>query len=74
LLHAVVAELTAGGGQVALSGLKNRVRKTAPDFSEKTLGYRSFLQFCKAAATSGAVALKWSADADDYLLTTAARD
>jgi hypothetical protein len=46
------------------------VRKAAPDFSEKKLGYRSFLQFCKAAATSGAVDLSWSSDADDYLLTT----
>ena len=43
----------------------------APDFSEKKLGYRSFLQFCKAAATGGAVDLAWSADADDYLLTAA---
>jgi hypothetical protein len=57
---------------VALSGLKNQVRKVAPDFSEKKLGYRSFLQFCRAAATSGIVDLKWSADADDYLLTTEA--
>jgi hypothetical protein len=70
LLRSVVADLTGSGGSVALSGLKNRVRKTAPDFSEKKLGYRSFLQFCKAAATTGAVDLEWSADADDYLLTT----
>ena len=68
LLRSVVAE----HGSVALSGLKNRVRKVAPDFSEKKLGYRSFLQFCKAAATSAAVDLKWSPDADDYLLTTIA--
>jgi uncharacterized LabA/DUF88 family protein len=71
LLRSVVGDL-AGGGPVALSGLKNRVRKVAPDFSEKKLGYRSFLQFCKAAATSGSVRLEWSADADDYLLTTTA--
>jgi len=70
LLHLVVSELAGSGGSVALSGLKNRVRKAAPDFSEKKLGYRSFLQFCKAAATSGAVDLKWSPEADDYLLTT----
>ncbi|GAB7039438.1 MULTISPECIES: NYN domain-containing protein [Catenuloplanes] len=69
VLRTVVQELAAGNGAVALSGLKNRVRKVAPGFSEKKLGYRSFLQFCKAAATSGAVALEWSADADDYLLT-----
>ncbi|GAB7046191.1 PIN domain-containing protein [Catenuloplanes indicus] len=69
VLRAVVRELSTGNGAVALSGLKNRVRKVAPGFSEKKLGYRSFLQFCKAAATSGAVALEWNADADDYLLT-----
>jgi hypothetical protein len=66
----VVADLAGSDGSVALSGLKNRVRKVAPDFSEKKLGYRSFLQFCKAAATSGAVGLTWNADIDDYLLTT----
>ncbi len=69
LLRSVVADLAGSDGAVALSGLKNRVRKVAPDFSEKKLGYRSFLQFCKAAATGGAVRLDWSPDADDYLLT-----
>ncbi len=64
LLRSVV-----GDGPVPLSGLKNKLRKVRPDFSEKKLGYRSFLQFCQAAATSGAVDLRWSADADDYLLT-----
>ena len=68
LLRSVVADLAAGGGQVALSGLKNQVRRVRPDFSEKKLGYRSFLQFCKAAATGGAVDLAWSPEADDYLL------
>jgi uncharacterized protein (TIGR00288 family) len=66
LLRSVVADL---GGAVALSGLKNKVRKVVPDFSEKKLGYRSFLQFCKAAATNGAVSLKWNDDIDDYQLT-----
>jgi uncharacterized protein (TIGR00288 family) len=71
LLRGVVTDL-AGGGPVALSGLKNQVRKVAPDFSEKKLGYRSFLQFCKAAATNGSVDLKWNPAADDYLLTAPA--
>ena len=70
LLRTVVFDLAGSDGSAALSGLKNQVRKVAPDFSEKKLGYRSFLQFCKAAATSGAVDLKWSPEADDYLLTT----
>lgn len=69
LLRGVVAELGSGGNPVALSGLKNQLRRARPDFSEKKLGYRSFLQFCKAAATSGAVDLRWSPEADDYLLT-----
>jgi hypothetical protein len=69
LLRAVVFDLAGSNGSAALSGLKNQVRKVAPDFSEKKLGYRSFLQFCKAAATSNAVDLKWSPEADDYLLT-----
>jgi uncharacterized LabA/DUF88 family protein len=70
LLRTVVFDLAGSDGSTALSGLKNHVRKVAPDFSEKKLGYRSFLQFCKAAATGGAVDLKWNPGADDYLLTT----
>ncbi|MEU8420782.1 PIN domain-containing protein [Micromonospora sp. NPDC048835] len=70
LLRGVVAELGSGGNPVALSGLKNQVRRARPDFSEKKLGYRSFLQFCKAAATAGVLDLRWSPEADDYLLTT----
>jgi uncharacterized protein (TIGR00288 family) len=68
LLRSVVADLAGADGSVALSGLKNQVRKVAPGFSEKKLGYRSFLQFCKAAATAGAIDLQWTAAADDYLL------
>jgi uncharacterized LabA/DUF88 family protein len=69
LLRSVVLDLTGREGAVALSGLKNQLRRARPDFSEKKLGYRSFLQFCKAAATGGAVHLHWSPEADDYLLT-----
>jgi hypothetical protein len=54
---------------VALSGLKDKLRRSRADFSEKKLGYRSFLQFCRAAATTGAVDLKWDEDDEDYLLT-----
>ncbi|MBM7493547.1 PIN domain-containing protein [Micromonospora luteifusca] len=70
LLRGVVADLGSSGNPVALSGLKNQLRRARPDFSEKKLGYRSFLQFCKAAATGGVVDLRWSPEADDYLLTT----
>ncbi|WP_092556830.1 NYN domain-containing protein [Actinoplanes derwentensis] len=60
---------TVQPGPAALSGLKNQLRKAAPGFSEKKLGYRSFLQFCKAAAAVGAVDLRWDTAADDYLLS-----
>jgi hypothetical protein len=71
LLRSVVHDAAGGSsdGGVALSGLKNQVRRVRPDFSEKKLGYRTFLQFCKAAATAGVVQLRWSPEADDYLLT-----
>jgi uncharacterized protein (TIGR00288 family) len=72
LLRTVVTDLTRTG-PVALSGLKNQLRRVEPDFSEKKLGYRSFLQFCKAAATIGIVDLRWDAGADDYLLSIPAR-
>jgi uncharacterized protein (TIGR00288 family) len=68
LLRSVLLNAVDDTGAVALSGLKNQLRRVRPDFSEKKLGYRSFLQFCKAAATSGVVDLRWSADIDDYLL------
>ena len=67
LLRTVVAD---GGSSVALSGLKDRLRKARPGFSEKKLGYRSFLQFSKAADASGAVKLTWDEKAGDYLLTS----
>jgi uncharacterized LabA/DUF88 family protein len=68
LLRDVVADLQSQG-PVQLSGLKNRVRKVRPDFSEKKYGYRGFLQFCRAAATQGCVALEWDDEAEDYLVS-----
>jgi uncharacterized LabA/DUF88 family protein len=69
LLRSVVADLIDNNGRVVLSGLKDQIRRVRPGFSEKALGYRSFLQFCRAAETTGAVRLEWDDDADDYLLT-----
>lgn len=57
------------GGTVPLSGLKDRMRKHRPEFSEKTLGYRSFLQFCKAAQTDRHVQLDWDEETGGYLVT-----
>jgi len=53
---------------VPLSGLKDRIRKTETGFNEKDYGYRGFLQFTKAAAARGVVTMKWSDEAEDYLL------
>ena len=56
-------------GSTALSGLKDQIRRVRPGFSEKPLGYRSFLQFVRAADTTGVIRFEWDTDADDYLLT-----
>ena len=54
---------------VALSGLKNELRKQDSGFSEKSLGYSGFLQFVKAAAASGYVDLLWDDETDDYVVS-----
>jgi uncharacterized LabA/DUF88 family protein len=71
MLRSVVAELDAKGTPALMSGLKQRLRKLQPAFTEKSLGYNGFLQFCKAATTRGLVTLEWSDDADDYVLHAA---
>jgi uncharacterized LabA/DUF88 family protein len=68
LLGSVVAGLQAKGTVAHLSGLKNKVRKVQPGFSEKTFGYGGFLQFAKAAATQGVITLEWDAEDEDYVL------
>lgn len=68
LLGSVVADLQAKGAVANLSGLKNRVRKVQPAFSEKTFGYGGFLQFVRAAATRGVITLEWDPDEEDYVL------
>ncbi|HYJ60603.1 MAG TPA: NYN domain-containing protein [Actinomycetota bacterium] len=66
----LLRDVVAGqDGAVLLSGLKNKVRKVKPGFTEKTFGYGGFLQFVKAAATQGVVTLAWDDEADDYVLT-----
>ncbi len=72
LLRSVVRDLTAKNGRAALSGLKDQLRRVRPGFSEQALGFRSFLQFVRAAATNGAIELRWDDGADDYLLTVPA--
>jgi uncharacterized protein (TIGR00288 family) len=70
LLQEAVASLGKSGNPVALSGLKNEIRKQDASFSEKKLGYSGFLQFVKAAAAGGYVDLIWDDDTDDYVLST----
>lgn len=66
LLANVVADLAKKNAPVALSGLKNQLRKKQPDFSEKMIGYGGFLQFCKAAARRGLIDLTWDEKVGDY--------
>ena len=68
LLRSVVADLQSKGTKPHLSGLKNRVRKRQPGFSEKAFGYGSFLQFVKAAETQGVITLEWDPDVEDYVV------
>ena len=68
LLSSVVAGLQAKGTVAHLSGLKSKVRKVQPRFSEKTFGYGGFLQFAKAAATQGVITLEWDPEDEDYVL------
>ncbi len=68
LLRSVV-EQDGRRGVVILSGLKSQVRKIRPDFTEKKFGYRSFLQFVRAAEREGFVDLAWNDAADGYVLT-----
>ena len=71
VLSAVVADLQSKNTVAHLSGLKNKVRKVQPDFSEKKFGYGGFLQFAKAAATQGVITLEWDSEDGDYVLGVA---
>jgi uncharacterized LabA/DUF88 family protein len=68
LLVDVVREQRESGGIPQLSGLKNKLRKREPDFTEKRYGFNSFLSFVKAARARGLVNMEWNDDLDDYLL------
>ena len=68
LLRATVERVTKKSGPPQLSGLKTVLRKQQPDFSEKKFGYRSFLQFCKAANARGVIEMDLDESAEDYVL------
>jgi hypothetical protein len=67
LLRDTVRELH-GEDDVLLSGLKDQLRKRAPNWSEKDFGYSGFLQFAKAAAAAGSVVMEWDDEEGDYFL------
>jgi uncharacterized LabA/DUF88 family protein len=67
-LRKTVLELQGEEDEVPLSGLKDQLRKRAPGWSEKDLGYSGFLQFVKAAASSGVVVMEWDDAEGDYFL------
>lgn len=58
LLRSTVADLDEDGQGVALSGLKDQIRQRSEGFSEKSLGYGSFLQFVRGAAAQDVVRLE----------------
>ena len=68
VLVRTVGELSRSGAGPQLSGLKDKLRKREPDFSEKRYGFRTFLSFAKAARTRGQVTMRWDDDLDDYVL------
>lgn len=70
LLVNVVKDLQKAG-PVALSGLKDQLRKQDSGFSEKAFGYTGFLQFVRAAENRGSVSLAWDDDQDGYLVRVA---
>jgi uncharacterized LabA/DUF88 family protein len=72
LLQSAVMALEAAGGPPYLSGLKNELRKRQPNFSEKPLGFRGFLQFVKAGQARGLLQLEWDESAGDYRITSTA--
>jgi uncharacterized protein (TIGR00288 family) len=68
LLVKVVGELQAAGDPPQLSGLKNKIRKQMPDFTEKRYGFNSFLSFAKAARARNLITMERDDDLGDYLL------
>ncbi|HEV8651921.1 MAG TPA: NYN domain-containing protein [Actinomycetes bacterium] len=68
LLKKTVLDLQGEEDEVPLSGLKDQLRKRAPGWSEKDLGYAGFLQFVKAAAANGVVVMEWDDEEGDYFL------
>lgn len=56
-LAAAVDELSGADGWAPMSGLKTWIVDRRPGFSERALGYRSFLEFCRAAQARGLITI-----------------
>lgn len=57
LLVAAVKEQSVRGGWAPMSGLKSWMTDQQSGFTERALGYRSFLEFCRAAQARGLVTI-----------------
>jgi uncharacterized LabA/DUF88 family protein len=57
-LVAAVRASGAGDGWASMSGLKHAIVEREPGFAERALGYRSFLEFCRAAQAQGLVTIE----------------
>ncbi|MFC4947932.1 NYN domain-containing protein [Pseudonocardia sp. GCM10023141] len=68
LLVDVVGQLQSPGVRPQLSGLKDKIRKREPGFSEKRYGFNTFLSFAKAARARTLITMDWDEDTGDYLL------
>lgn len=57
LLAAVVSDLTAGGRLASAAAVKTLMLRESPNFDERALGHRKFVEYLEAAAHAGAVRL-----------------
>jgi uncharacterized LabA/DUF88 family protein len=60
LLVGAVAKLAGDDGWAPLSGLKGAMMEKNSEFTERAFGYRSFLEFCRAAQARGMVTIERS--------------
>jgi hypothetical protein len=58
LLAAAVGKNAGPDGWAAMSGLKSTMREQNSSFTERAFGYRSFIEFCRAAQARGLVTIE----------------
>jgi len=57
LLSSVVSDLTEGGRIASAAAVKTVILRRSPDFDERALGFRKFVDYLEAAVRAGAVRL-----------------